>query len=108
MVQHAQDEGPIYTPENIVTENDFINFINNSFPLFTFDDIAKVLFYYPSSNKSSGMKMGGFATSGNDTVGAATALNESTFGVGQQQRADVRNSLLSSKLISKPLTDCPT
>ena len=62
-------------------------FVQNTFPLFTEDDISRVLLYYPSSNASDGSITPGFATSGNEAV---TALNESTFGSGQQQRADVR------------------
>lgn len=68
-----------------MTEADFINFLQNSFPLFTEDDISKVLLYYPSSNASV-MSSPGFATSGTTNP---TALNESSFGIGQQQRADV-------------------
>ena len=67
------------------TEDDFVNFIRNSFPLFTEADVAKVLQIYPSSNASVDPSALDFATAGNSTP---TALNESTFGTGQQQRAD--------------------
>ena len=60
----------------------------NAFPLFTEDDVSRVLLYYPSSNASVDMSTPDFATSGNSTP---TALNESTFATGQQQRADVRH-----------------
>ena len=76
-----------------MTEDDFVNYIQNTFPLFTEDDVSRVLLYYPSTNASVSMSTPDFATSGNSTL---TALNESTFGSGQQQRADVRQIHLSS------------
>lgn len=79
------NEGPAFTPQNIVTEADFIAFLRNTFPLFTEDDISRVLRYYPSSNASVMPGAPDFATSGTTNP---TALNESTFGNGQQQRAD--------------------
>ncbi|KAI9881282.1 MAG: hypothetical protein M1830_005568 [Pleopsidium flavum] len=79
------NEGPLFTPQNIATEDDFVTFLRRTFPLFTESDISKVLLYYPSTNASVDMSTPDFATSG---VSGATALNESTFGTGQQQRAD--------------------
>ena len=79
------NEGPAFTPQNIVTEADFITFLRNTFPLFTEDDISRVLRYYPSTNASVMPGTPDFATSG---TGNPTAVNESTFGNGQQQRAD--------------------
>ncbi|KAL8841919.1 MAG: hypothetical protein Q9170_000699 [Blastenia crenularia] len=79
------NEGPLFTPQNIVTENDFVNFLRNSFPLFTEDDISRVLLYYPSTNASVSSSALDFATTGSS---GPTALNQSTFGTGQQQRAD--------------------
>ncbi|KAL8733069.1 MAG: hypothetical protein Q9181_003724, partial [Wetmoreana brouardii] len=83
--QNNANEGPLFTPQNIATEEDFVSFLRNTFPLFTEDDISRVLLYYPSSNESVSTDMPSYATSG-DT--GATALNVSTFGSGQQQRAD--------------------
>lgn len=85
-MQNNADEGPPFTPQNIKTEDDFVNFLRNTFPLFTEDDISRILLYYPSTNASIDMSTPEFATSGNSTP---TALNESIFGTGQQQRADV-------------------
>ncbi|KAL6720083.1 hypothetical protein ACLMJK_002004 [Lecanora helva] len=85
LVGNNANEGPAFTPQDIVTEDDFVNFLRNTFPLFTEDDISRVLLYYPSTNASVSMTTPEFATSGNSTP---TALNESTFGSGQQQRAD--------------------
>ena len=61
-----------------------------TFPLFTNDDIARVLLYYPSSNASTGSSATLYATEG-DT--GPTALNQSSIGTGQQQRADVGISI---------------
>ena len=55
--------------------------------MFTNDDIAKILLYYPSSNSSTDPNAPMYATSGD---AGASALNESSVGTGQQQRADVR------------------
>ncbi|KAL8942674.1 MAG: hypothetical protein Q9216_001528 [Gyalolechia sp. 2 TL-2023] len=79
------NEGPLFTPQKIVTEDDFIDFLRNAFPLFTEDDISRVLLYYPSTNASVVLEDPEFATSG---AMGATALNQSTFGTGQQQRAN--------------------
>ncbi len=84
-VQNNANEGPLFTPQNIVTEDDFVNFLRSSFPLFTEDDISRVLLYYPSTNASVSSELPDFATSG---TSGATALNQSTFGTGQQQRAN--------------------
>ena len=69
-----------------MTEADFIGFLHDTFPLFSDEDIEKVLYYYPSTNASVDAGIPEFATSGNS---GATALNESTFATGQQQRAEV-------------------
>ncbi|KAL8947880.1 MAG: hypothetical protein Q9222_005882 [Ikaeria aurantiellina] len=79
------NEGPLFTPQDIVSEDDFVNFLRNSFPLFTEDDISRVLLYYPSTNASVSMDAANYATYG--TMGPS-ALNQSSFGTGQQQRAD--------------------
>ena len=84
--QNNANEGSFFAPQNIVTEDDFITFLRNSFPLFMEDDISKLLLYYPSTNNSV-LSTPGFATSG---LTNPTALNESSFATGQQQRADVR------------------
>ena len=73
----------------------------NAFPLFTEDDVSRVLMYYPSSNASVDPSTPDFATSGNSTP---TALNESTFGTDQQQRADVSYVLPRGAYLSLVLT----
>ena len=72
----------------------------NAFPLFTEDDVSRVLLYYPSTNASVDKSTPDFATSGNSTP---TALDESTYGTGQQQRADVSNILSGGACSKDPL-----
>lgn len=86
LVGNNANEGPGFTPQNITTEADLVEWLGVTFPLFTNDDIAKVLLYYPSSNSSTSRNATLFATEGD---GGITALNQSSVGTGQQQRADV-------------------
>ena len=79
------DEGPAFTPQTITTEADLVSWLELTFPLFTNNDIAKILLYYPSSNSSDSASAPFFATTGDRWP---TALNQSDVGVGQQQRAD--------------------
>ena len=81
----------------------------NAFPLFTEDDVSRVLLYYPSTNVSVDTSIPDFATSGDS---GPTALNESTYATGQQQRADV-SLILSQKtrfnnslILTKEITEC--
>lgn len=60
-------------------------YLRQTFPLFSADNISEVLAAYPSSNASTDPSAPDYATNG---ITGATALNESTFGTGQQQRAD--------------------
>ncbi|KAL8817121.1 MAG: hypothetical protein Q9223_003983 [Gallowayella weberi] len=77
------NEGPLFVNQKIETEDDLVNFLRNSFPLFTEDDISRVLLYYPSAATSASTTPK-FATSG---FSGPTAVNVSTFATGQQQRA---------------------
>ncbi|KAK5017971.1 Alpha/Beta hydrolase protein [Cryomyces antarcticus] len=79
------NEGSPFTPQNITTEAELLAWLTLTFPLFTNDDIAKVLLYYPSSNASDDPTAVEYATLG---YSGASALNESQVGTGQQQRAD--------------------
>lgn len=79
------NEGPGFTPQDIETEDDLVAYLHATFPLFSDNDIAKLLFYYPipeASVSSDGIE---FATSGDS---GPTALFQSSVGTGQQQRAD--------------------
>ncbi|KAI9728737.1 MAG: hypothetical protein M1828_002843 [Chrysothrix sp. TS-e1954] len=77
--------GTGFTPQDITTEDDLISWLYSSFPLFSANDISKILLYYPSTNASVVPKTPEFSTLGNT---GPTALNESEVGTGQQQRAD--------------------
>ena len=72
-------------PQTIEAEADLVTWLRRTFPLFTNNDVAKVLQYYPSSNASVDPELPLFATNGNS---GPTALNQSTVGTGQQQRAN--------------------
>lgn len=80
------DEGPPFVQQTVRTEEDFLGFLRKMFPLFTNDDISKVLRYYPSTNDSFDLKDPRFGTLG---YTGPTALNESSYATGQQQRANV-------------------
>lgn len=86
------DEGPYFVQQNIRSEDDFLGFLRRMFPLFTNDDISKVLRYYPSTNDSVDLKDLRFATLGD---GGPTALNVSSYATGQLQRATVSGVHLS-------------
>lgn len=78
------NEGPLFVPQTITTEDDLVSWLRLTFPLFSNNDIAKVLLYYPSSNTTDTTSPL-FATSGDS---GPTALNQSNVAVGQQQRAN--------------------
>jgi carboxylesterase type B len=77
-------EGATFVPFNIDTESDLINWLTATFPLFSTDDIAKLLLYYPSPNVSVVASDPLFATNG---ISGPTAINQSAVATGQQQRA---------------------
>jgi len=79
------EEGTLFTPQNITTEADLIAWLQLTFPLFSNDDISRILLFYPSSNASNSMPMDRFATNG---MTGASALNESDTGAGQLERAE--------------------
>jgi hypothetical protein len=79
-------EGPLFVPQNITAEDDLVLWIEETFPMFTTDDVSKVLQYYPGSNASDSTNAVDYATLG---YTGATANNESSEATGQQQRANV-------------------
>ena len=99
LIGNNANEGPGFTPQNITTEDDLLVWLQLTFPLFSNDDIAKILLYYPSTNASVDNSIPEYSTLG-DT--GPTAINESDVATGQQQRADV-SRLKSSD--PEPLTD---
>lgn len=78
-------EGDAFTTQNITTENDLVDWIRLVFPLFTQDDIAKLLYYYPSSNVS--VSSDGLTTFATNGTSGPTIVNVSQTATGQQQRA---------------------
>jgi len=81
------NEGPLFVPQNITNEDALISYLQDTFPLFSTDDISRILTYYPGppNNASDSLSAIDYATSG--YIGS-TALNESSYGTGQQQRAN--------------------
>ncbi|EME45256.1 hypothetical protein DOTSEDRAFT_150197 [Dothistroma septosporum NZE10] len=79
------NEGPYFVPANIDTEENFVSWLRLTFPLFSTNDIAKILYYYPSSNTSVNDATLLFATNGENSP---TAVNQSVLATGQQQRAN--------------------
>ncbi|MCJ1308449.1 hypothetical protein MMC25_002102 [Agyrium rufum] len=69
---------------NLNTTDALVSWLQLTFPLFTTEDIAKILLYYPASNVTDPNAVD-FATNG---LTGATALNESQTATGSQQRAD--------------------
>jgi len=76
----------MFTPQNITTEDDFIEWVQFLFPLFTKSDVDQVLQYYPSTSAPVDPNAVRFATDG---TGFPTAVNMSSWATGQQQRANV-------------------
>ena len=99
LIGNNANEGAPFTPQNVTTEDDLLAWLQVTFPLFSNDDIAKVLLYYPSSNASVDPNAPEYSTLGDS---GPTAVNESDVGTGQQQRADVSSdgSSLKNKLNS--------
>lgn len=85
LVGNNADEGPLFVSQTIETEDDLVAWLRLTFPLFTTEDIAKVLMYYPSSNSSDSLTVLPYATDGDS---APTAVNQSDVATGQQQRAN--------------------
>ncbi|KAF8858056.1 alpha/beta-hydrolase [Acephala macrosclerotiorum] len=78
-------EGQSFVPQNITTEDDLVAFIQETFPLFTTDDISKVLQYYPGTNASDSTNAVDYATLG---YTGATANNESSEATVPRQESE--------------------
>ncbi|KAI0163682.1 carboxylesterase type B [Pestalotiopsis sp. NC0098] len=81
---HNADEAPFFTPANITTEDNLVDFIQTIFPLFDDDDISTVLETYPLSDYGKNTSNPLFATAGDS---GPTAVEVSPFAIGNQQRA---------------------
>ncbi|KAL2401470.1 Chlorogenic acid esterase [Exophiala dermatitidis] len=84
LVSNNALEGPAYTQPNITTEDDLVAWLRLTFPLFTNDDIAEVLLYYPSSNGTTDSNAPLYASTG---TSQPSFINQSSVATGQQQRA---------------------
>ncbi|TID12894.1 carboxylesterase 2 [Venturia nashicola] len=85
LVGNNANEGREFTPQTITTEDDLVAWLELTFPLFTKADISKILLTYPTTNNSVDSSAPLFATTGDS---GPTALNQSSVGTGQQQRAN--------------------
>ena len=77
-------EGASWVPPGIDTIDDLVEYLRVIFPNFNNNDLAKILFYYPSSNASVDLNALKWATEGSY---GPTTINESTAATGQQERA---------------------
>lgn len=84
LASHNADEGPLFVPKNITTEEALVGFLRTSFPRFDDNDIASVLEAYPLSEYGADTANPRFATAGDS---GPTAVDVSPFGIGNQQRA---------------------
>ena len=78
------NEGAYFVPLDINTEDELVAWLRLTFPLFSTNDIAKILYYYPSTHASDDLTAPLFATNGES---GPTAISQSVIATGQQQRA---------------------
>jgi carboxylesterase type B len=80
------NEGPGFVPQNITTEADIESWLQGTFPMFTSDDVSKVLLHYPSAAAAISdavAELNGTGRSSNDAAVQQRRANdiyaESTF-----------------------------
>ncbi|RFU23797.1 Carboxylesterase, partial [Scytalidium lignicola] len=76
------DEGPVFVPQTITTTDDFTSFITSLFPIMSNKTLTSLSSVYNIPPTTPGPLFSTTGTSG------PTALNQSNFGIGQQQRAN--------------------
>lgn len=76
------DEGQTFVPQNITSAEDFENFTSTLFPLMSVENLTRLFEAYAIAPVIPGPL---FSTLGDR---GPTALNQSEFGIGQQQRAN--------------------
>lgn len=81
---HNALEGAAWVPRIIETINDLVDYIDRVFPMFSNNDLAKLLYYYDLNNASTDWGAPLWATAGDS---GPTHINQSTAATGQQQRA---------------------
>lgn len=77
------------TPPTVLTADDFLNYVNTTFPSLTASDKSNLLQIYQFTDTNTNLSAPLFDTLGNS---GPTALNQSEFGTGQKQRALNLNS----------------
>ncbi|EDU40805.1 PnbA Carboxylesterase type B [Pyrenophora tritici-repentis] len=85
LVGNAADEGPLFVPQNITSQDQFMSWLRGTLPGFSDSDIAEVLAWYPIKNNTESPNAVKFATTG---LSGPSALDQSSVAVGQQQRAN--------------------
>ncbi|KAK4500993.1 hypothetical protein PRZ48_006799 [Zasmidium cellare] len=80
------NEGYLFVPQVIRTEQALLEWLRVTFPLFSDADIKAVLEMYLSTNAPDNPKAPLFATNG---VEGPTAVNQSSLSTGHQQRANL-------------------
>lgn len=84
--QNTADEGPLFVPSNISSQDDLIAYIHHLLPKFSREDVDNVMQMYPSPNGPVRPSDPRFATTG---LEPPSAIDISPFATGQQQRANV-------------------
>ncbi|KAJ4412033.1 hypothetical protein N0V82_008912 [Gnomoniopsis sp. IMI 355080] len=82
MSMNNADEGQGFTPQNITSASDFEQFVAGLFPMMTQEDIGRLIETYSIAPVIDGPLFSSLGDHG------PTALNQSEFGIGQQQRAN--------------------
>ena len=72
--------------QNISTQEDLLAWMSFTLPFLSEDDIQQVLSFYPAADSPTNLSNALFATSGDS---GPNAINQSSVGTGQQQRAYV-------------------
>lgn len=81
---HNAMEGASWVPPVITTIDDLVHYLSTIFPMFDNNDIAKILYYYPSTNATDDPSAPLFATLGDS---GPTHINQSIAATGQMERA---------------------
>ena len=93
------NEGVPLSPPDTVTVGDFRDYVSSTFPDFSADDIAELedLYSYDGDDEDTNPSAPVYATDG---TSGATAVNQSSFGTGQQQRV--------FNVFAESTFDCPS
>ncbi|PSR85517.1 Alpha/Beta hydrolase protein [Coniella lustricola] len=82
LTSNNADEGQGFVPQNITSESDFNEYVEGLFPLMSRNNITRILEAYSIALVKPGPLFSTLGDSG------PTALNQSEFAIGQQQRAN--------------------